>query len=244
MKLQKLVYYCQAWSLVWDGQALFEDPVEAWANGPVVDTLYLEHKGQFMVTSWPRGKPENLSTSERETIDAVIDTYAKFTPAQLSELTHREDPWRNARGDLAAGESSRAVITHAAMAKYYENIHSDPCPSDVDREKLSSRDEETMERPRDIRVLLKHEGGWWTAVCLDYFIAAQARERSQIEDAFSQAFLAHVFHAKSKGKKPFESLRPAPAKYHDDYKRGEPMADLSITDDPTRPRRALLRSLS
>ena len=31
-KLQKLVYYCQAWSLVWDEEPLFEARIEAWAN--------------------------------------------------------------------------------------------------------------------------------------------------------------------------------------------------------------------
>src|SRR5665213_2316970 len=39
-KLQKLVYYCQAWHLVWDGVPLFKARIEAWANGPVVPKLY------------------------------------------------------------------------------------------------------------------------------------------------------------------------------------------------------------
>ena len=34
MKLQKLVYYSQAWSLVWDDKPLFRERIEAWANGP------------------------------------------------------------------------------------------------------------------------------------------------------------------------------------------------------------------
>ena len=36
MKLQKLVYYSQAWSVVWDERPLFHEKIEAWANGPVV----------------------------------------------------------------------------------------------------------------------------------------------------------------------------------------------------------------
>jgi len=32
MKLQKLVYYSQAWHLVWDDAPLFEERVEAWAT--------------------------------------------------------------------------------------------------------------------------------------------------------------------------------------------------------------------
>lgn len=38
-KLQKLVYYSQAWSLVWDDDVLFPEEIEAWANGPVVREL-------------------------------------------------------------------------------------------------------------------------------------------------------------------------------------------------------------
>src|ERR1700730_81854 len=50
MKLQKLVYYSQAWSLVWDDEPLFDDAIEAWANGPVVRALYARHRGQFKVS--------------------------------------------------------------------------------------------------------------------------------------------------------------------------------------------------
>ena len=38
-KLQKLVYYSQAWSLVWDDDVLFPEEIEACANGPVVREL-------------------------------------------------------------------------------------------------------------------------------------------------------------------------------------------------------------
>lgn len=53
MKLQKLVYYSQAWSLVWDEAPLFNERIEAWANGPVVRELYEAHRGQFQVSEWP-----------------------------------------------------------------------------------------------------------------------------------------------------------------------------------------------
>ncbi len=52
MKLQKLVYYSQAWSLVWDEKPLFRAQVEAWANGPVARSLYDKHRGQFAVPRW------------------------------------------------------------------------------------------------------------------------------------------------------------------------------------------------
>ncbi len=71
MKLQKLVYYSKAWHLVWEDKLLFTEPIEAWANGPVVPELYklikdgncistfLESysKPQFMI---PADRPEWL----------------------------------------------------------------------------------------------------------------------------------------------------------------------------------------
>ncbi len=47
MKLQKLVYYSQAWSMVWDEKPLFEENIEAWANGPVVRDLFYYHRGRY-----------------------------------------------------------------------------------------------------------------------------------------------------------------------------------------------------
>ena len=48
-KLQKLCYYCQAWSLVWDEEPLFHENIEAWINGPVIPVLYQKHKGIFKI---------------------------------------------------------------------------------------------------------------------------------------------------------------------------------------------------
>ena len=39
-KLQKLVYYAQAWSLVLNNKKLFSEPIEAWVHGPAVRSLY------------------------------------------------------------------------------------------------------------------------------------------------------------------------------------------------------------
>jgi len=53
MKLQKLVYYSQAWHLVWEDKRLFSDRIEAWANGPVVPNLYPAFERQEVVIHSP-----------------------------------------------------------------------------------------------------------------------------------------------------------------------------------------------
>lgn len=123
-KLQKLVYYSQAWSLVWDDVPLFPERIEAWANGPVVPDLYQLHRGNFTVDRIAGGNPTALSDDERETIDAVLGTYGDRSPQWLSDLTHGERPWRDARdrAGLALGERGSEQITLEEMAEYYGGL--------------------------------------------------------------------------------------------------------------------------
>ncbi|WP_267434076.1 type II toxin-antitoxin system antitoxin SocA domain-containing protein [Sphingomonas sp. GM_Shp_1] len=122
MKLQKLVYYAQAWSLVWDEKPLFENRIEAWANGPVTPDLYFAHQGEFTITSEPRGNSSKLTNDERDTVDAVLRDYGNKSATWLSALTHEEDPWINAREGVPDGQRSSRQITNAAMAEYYGNL--------------------------------------------------------------------------------------------------------------------------
>ncbi len=122
-KLQKLVYYSQAWHLVWeDGELLFDERIEAWANGPVVPDLWREHRRAFRVASWPKGKISRLTESQRESIDVVLKHYGKRTGFALRELSHRERPWKEARKGIPPGASSQKQITTDAMAAYYGGL--------------------------------------------------------------------------------------------------------------------------
>jgi uncharacterized phage-associated protein len=124
-KLQKLVYYSQAWHLVWDDERLFGSRIEAWANGPVCRELYDLHRQQFTVASWPAGDPARLTQDELETIEAVVSGYGHLSGTQLSQLTHAEDPWRDARVGLRPGERGNREISPAAMAEYYGGLAPD-----------------------------------------------------------------------------------------------------------------------
>lgn len=125
MKLQKLVYYAQAWSLVWDEKQLFSSPIEAWANGPVVRKLYAKHRLKFEVRPGEFGGDlGTLTQKQRDTIDGVLSFYGDKSSQWLSDLTHREAPWRDARrrAGLAPGERGTEKITLGAMHDYYSSI--------------------------------------------------------------------------------------------------------------------------
>jgi len=122
MKLQKLLYYSQAWSLVWDGRPLFSSKIEAWANGPVVRDVFKTYQGQYKVSVAKAGDKLALKPAEKETVDEVLNFYGDKSGFFLSELSHRERPWRDARKGLAPGEMGDQEITKAAMAEYYGSL--------------------------------------------------------------------------------------------------------------------------
>lgn len=127
-KLQKLCYYSQAWSLVWDEKPLFNERIEAWANGPVVTALYQRHKGRFYITDKNiTGEPSKITKRQRDTIDVILDSYGKKSSSWLSELTHSEPPWRDARrrANLSYGERGNAEIMLDEMAEYYGAIYAE-----------------------------------------------------------------------------------------------------------------------
>lgn len=122
-KLQKLVYYSQAWSLVWDERPLFDEPIEAWADGPVCPDLYYLHKERFQV--WAEnipGNPKEIDQDGIDTIDSVLKFYGDKTGRYLSDLTHAERPWIEARADTPPGERSNEEISLEAMASYYGSL--------------------------------------------------------------------------------------------------------------------------
>lgn len=123
MKLQKLCYYAQAWSLVWDDFPLFEEDFQAWANGPVCPELFFATKGKFLVSAEdePVGKGE-LSDNQKDTVDRVLEYYGKHDAQWLSQLTHLEDPWKEARADTLPGGSCCNVISKESMAMYYGGL--------------------------------------------------------------------------------------------------------------------------
>jgi uncharacterized phage-associated protein len=118
LKLQKLMYYAQAWNLVFTGKPLFLESVEAWVHGPVVPSIFR----RFREYRW---SPIDCSVEPcsdfpiQEHIESVLRAYGKFSATQLERITHHESPWMDARRGLDPDMPSRNVISHASMREYY-----------------------------------------------------------------------------------------------------------------------------
>jgi len=119
LKLQKLLYYAQAWHLALYDAPLFNDKIEAWVHGPVVRGVFREYKEfgwhPLSVQSANRIFSDEVNCHLKE----VIRAYGKFDAVVLERMTHREAPWRDARGNLAPDEPSNRAITPEAMKKFY-----------------------------------------------------------------------------------------------------------------------------
>lgn len=99
LKLQKLLYYAQAHHLGQTGTALFGDPIEAWAHGPVVPAIYRKFKRYGKNPIDPdKALPGSFSWDDYRDVEdhliAVWNTYGKYSAWALREKTHREMPWR------------------------------------------------------------------------------------------------------------------------------------------------------
>lgn len=119
LKLQKLLYYAQAWYLALFDKALFDERIEAWIHGPVVPSVY----AQFRQWAWQPIECDAQSPEFDQAVKAhlneVMDVYGQMSAYSLERLTHEEEPWKNARNGLAPDEASHAVISPDDMKRYY-----------------------------------------------------------------------------------------------------------------------------
>lgn len=128
-KLQKLCYYAQARHIASGHGRLFREDIEAWAAGPVVRELFDQHRRQYSIAkvsgtgSALRDRPEAV-----ETLRFVLDEFGDWSGAQLSELTHREQPWMEARAGLPPKSRSTVRIPLDSIARYYRTL--DRIPAD------------------------------------------------------------------------------------------------------------------
>ncbi len=121
LKLQKLLYYAQAWQLVFSGEPLFSDQIEAWVHGPVVPRIFR----RFRTLGWqPIGSPvcPHRDVQLSAHLKAILNAYGTFKATELERLTHSEDPWRIARKGIPPDVSSNSVISRKDMKDFYTGL--------------------------------------------------------------------------------------------------------------------------
>jgi len=119
LKLQKLLYYAQAWHLANTGEPLFDEEIQAWTHGPVVPSVWRAYREKRWEPLELVDRLPDLNKYTQNYLDRVFQVYGGFTAKRLELMTHNEDPWKEARGDLPLEASCQNVISHDTMRRYY-----------------------------------------------------------------------------------------------------------------------------
>ncbi|KAA6333472.1 hypothetical protein EZS27_018119 [termite gut metagenome] len=127
LKLQKLLYYCQAWHYTIFNTPLFKDSIEAWTHGPVVPSQFKRFAHLRMCDNILANPIQiekvNLEKDTEELLIEVMNIYGQHTAYYLEKLTHTERPWKETRGDLDYAVASNKVITPDLMKEYYSSVN-------------------------------------------------------------------------------------------------------------------------
>jgi uncharacterized phage-associated protein len=98
LKLQKLLYYAQGFSVALLGHPLFAERIEAWTHGPVVPSVYREYS-HYGAGAIPEPSDFDLDNYDEETkalLDEVYSVYGQYSAWKLANMTHVEPPWKDA----------------------------------------------------------------------------------------------------------------------------------------------------
>lgn len=141
LKLQKILYYEQAWHMVGFGREnqLFDCAPQAWVNGPVYPVIYNIYKDKvsgmcdhlqmenFLQAGEDATQKEvellkkmSLTPDEIDLTERVILLYGSRTQNQLILLTHSEKPWSEMREGLMPYDYSNKEISLDTMHDYYK----------------------------------------------------------------------------------------------------------------------------
>lgn len=124
-KLQKLCYYAQAWCYTLKGFRLEDTDFQAWAHGPVSPVLWERFKVFGYSPIRIKGNIRtNIQPEDLRLLEDVWDTYGDRSGNALEMLTHREQPWIEARRGYNPDERCSVVISPKTMASYYKSIYS------------------------------------------------------------------------------------------------------------------------
>src|SRR5690625_2610090 len=122
LKLQDLLYFAQAWHLVWDEELLFPEDITATHDGIEIAEIDSLLTGRFEVTPGHlrRGRPDRLDESRQQTLSGIVKFYADRSHFRLNDLIVSAEPWLNAR--KGAEKHEKPVIPPVELHRHYRNL--------------------------------------------------------------------------------------------------------------------------
>lgn len=122
LKLQKLLYYAQAWHLALHDQPLFPEKFQAWMSGPVIPALYWKFKRHGIhALPAPDSRPD-LAPEIVRLLDEVADDYMPLDEYDLSSMTYREAPWMTAHQGIDITEPCDVELDENEMRTFFRRL--------------------------------------------------------------------------------------------------------------------------
>lgn len=120
LKLQKMLYFAQAWHLVLTKAELFPEDFQAWTHGPVIPEVFFKYREHgYNPLPIPEQEPRlALPPESADVLKQVFDVYFEFPARKLVEMSH-DLPWNNARGGLPAEARCEVIIPKEAIRGYF-----------------------------------------------------------------------------------------------------------------------------
>ncbi|RZK13192.1 MAG: DUF4065 domain-containing protein [Flavobacterium sp.] len=126
LKLQKLLYYTQAWHMAFYNTKLFDGQFQAWIHGPVNREIYNRFKDtKYLYSHITNEDIKNISISDSLNneaiihIDSILEAYDKYSGIELEIMTHNEEPWIAARKGYSSNQRCETEIDETLMQSYY-----------------------------------------------------------------------------------------------------------------------------
>ena len=124
LKLQKLLYYVQAWSYGINKTPMFNGDFEAWIHGPVNRDIYNRFNPRKYLSSEINvddclNQNVSIPSEDAEFVDFILENYLKYSGAELERLSHSEMPWIKTRRNLNVNERRDKIIAPELMIEYY-----------------------------------------------------------------------------------------------------------------------------
>jgi uncharacterized phage-associated protein len=151
-RLQKLLYYAQAWSLVIRETELFPEEIRAWKNGPVVEEVYHglpDGRCASCVSPDAFANAPDLEPEDAAFVKSFWEAYSQYSASQLYRMTHSESPWRKARGSLPLSANGNDPIPVDVMDEYFGKQEV-PAPLAEYCHHLRRREEEAERKLREM----------------------------------------------------------------------------------------------
>lgn len=120
MKLQKILYYIKAWTLVAKKQLVQADFLH-WIYGPVNKQVYDYYKKYGGNVISPDEREElKINEVEKNLIDFIVENYITFDAFTLSAMTHTEDPWKKTQNNDVI--SDELILIYYAEQSFARNF--------------------------------------------------------------------------------------------------------------------------